>query len=498
MNVLIVDDEPIIRQVLKTMMDWEAHGFSWHGEAEDGAEALKAVKEDGVDIVVTDILMPRMDGLELIKQLQEERFDGAMVVLSCLDDFHYVKQAMKLGAHDYILKPTMEPESLMKVLLEAKEALLEKRRGRLERELWRESSERTRAVQLGLLLRPCLEGSASQEAMAELQSALFPAQSAPAYASMLLRHAGDDQLGTERAWPEAEVWCPLGEREVLVLCTSHSEAPEGLFLTYARECWGLAAKECEISSVGGIATLRELILAYRRHLQIHRSRFYGINFSADERTEASLPMEERHNLLRAVAGNNQEAVTHWTGELSRKLQAERPMPRRAVAFLKETAALAAAMTRRETPEFEELNQLALGEAFLHLAGVMAWFEEELSLLMRSSALDGSGSGQRNPFIRKATDYMLAHFHLPISTSDIAEHVRLSRSYLSDLYSKETGEPLSEALTRIRMEAAKRMLEAGSGKVYEIAEAVGFSDAKAFTKTFKRYTGCSPKEYADRA
>ena len=90
--------------------------------------------------------------------------------------------------------------------------------------------------------------------------------------------------------------------------------------------------------------------------------------------------------------------------------------------------------------------------------------------------------------------MMENYASPISTSDMADYVRLSRSYLSDLFSKEMGESLSETLTRIRIEEAKRKLRTGEMKVYEVADAVGFPDAKTFAKTFKRVVGCSPKEF----
>ncbi|MNI20825.1 Arabinose operon regulatory protein [compost metagenome] len=77
---------------------------------------------------------------------------------------------------------------------------------------------------------------------------------------------------------------------------------------------------------------------------------------------------------------------------------------------------------------------------------------------------------------------------------MADHVRLSRSYLSDLYSKEMGESLSDTLTQIRIKEAKRRLRMGNMKVYEVGEAVGFPDAKTFAKIFKRVVGCSPKEF----
>jgi two-component system response regulator YesN len=103
----------------------------------------------------------------------------------------------------------------------------------------------------------------------------------------------------------------------------------------------------------------------------------------------------------------------------------------------------------------------------------------------------------NPFIKKAVRFMREQYSRNIGTVDIADHVKLSRSYLSDLFSKEMGESLIETLTRIRIEEAKRKLRNGEMKVYEIAEAVGFSDPKSFAKTFKRLVGCTPKEFESR-
>ncbi|CAK4845478.1 unnamed protein product [Aphanomyces euteiches] len=101
---------------------------------------------------------------------------------------------------------------------------------------------------------------------------------------------------------------------------------------------------------------------------------------------------------------------------------------------------------------------------------------------------------RNPFVIRAFRYMDENYASNISTIDIAEHVRLSRSYISDLYGKETDESLSEALTRIRISKAKALLRKGDLKIYEIADAVGFLDAKVFAKAFKRLEGCTPREF----
>jgi two-component system response regulator YesN len=261
LNVLIVDDEPIIRIGLKTLVEWEEYGFKHVGEAADGLEAWEQIDLLEVDIVITDLLMPRMDGLDLIHLIQNHSRPISVIVLSCMDDFTYVKEAMKHGAKDYILKPTMEPEELIEILISVREELMR------TREMKRQFSSLQRDLE------------------------------------------------------------------------------------------------------------------------------------------------------------NQVAVN------------------------------------QTIDEFKVMEPLS-----------------------------------RNPFVLKAFRYMDENYASNISTVDIASHVRLSRSYISDLYGKETDESLSEALTRIRISKAKAMLRASELKIYEIAEAVGFLDAKVFAKAFKRLEGCSPREY----
>jgi YesN/AraC family two-component response regulator len=260
LNVLIVDDEPIIRIGLKTLVNWQQFGFQHVGEAEDGLEAWDQIDLLQVDIVITDLLMPRMNGLELIRLIQNHSRPIAVIVLSCMDDFSYVKEAMKHGAKDYILKPTMEPDQLIAILISVREELL-----------------RTREV------------------------------------------------------------------------------------------------------------------------------------------------------------------------------------------------------KRQLTSFQDLEN-----------------QNTIQVIMDDIRLTGPQT--RNPFVMKAFRYMDENYANNISTIDIAAHVRLSRSYISDLYGKETDESLSEALTRIRISKAKEMLRKGELKIYEIAEAVGFLDAKVFTKAFKRLEGCTPREY----
>lgn len=115
-RVLIVDDELIVRVGIKTMIDWDKNGFEIVGDAADGEEALSKIFTLNPHIVLTDIKMPKLDGIELIKRIREKNKNIKIVVLSCYNDFDLVKQAMKMGASDYILKLSIRKEELLEVM----------------------------------------------------------------------------------------------------------------------------------------------------------------------------------------------------------------------------------------------------------------------------------------------------------------------------------------------------------------------------------------------
>ncbi|HEY5584752.1 MAG TPA: response regulator [Ruminiclostridium sp.] len=116
MKVLIVDDEMIVRVGMKSIIDWQQHGLELVGEAVNGKEALDKIKEYSPDVVITDIKMPIMDGLILIEKAKELSKIPKFIVLSNYNEFDFVKEAMKLGAEDYILKYKMSSEQLLKIL----------------------------------------------------------------------------------------------------------------------------------------------------------------------------------------------------------------------------------------------------------------------------------------------------------------------------------------------------------------------------------------------
>lgn len=123
MNILIVEDEYITRTFLTSIINWKENNMNLIGTAKDGFEAMSIVKQEIIDIIITDLKMPKMNGNDLIKELRNVNFDGKIIVLSNYDDFNMVKDAMKNGAFEYLLKATINKDELLKVINNAKKEL---------------------------------------------------------------------------------------------------------------------------------------------------------------------------------------------------------------------------------------------------------------------------------------------------------------------------------------------------------------------------------------
>jgi two-component system response regulator YesN len=516
MNVLVVDDEPIIRVALRSLIDWESNGLTWLGEAENGAEAWELIETQRVDLLITDLLMPIMDGLELLRKIKESNKDMSSIVLSCMDDFNWVKEAMKLGAKDYILKPTMEPEQLVEIVLSSKAELKKQREERESLDKLKEQIELSKQVQLTTKLQAYLQKGSYAE---QLEAELFGNQTllgslllyaVPEISTLSTDHWDHQGYKLVVSWSRNCLLLlyplPRGEDEHM-----HNKAAE--LQRFMDAC--VEAQEGKPDWFVGLGlklrSMKDIAMAADWHgRQLHHY-FYDSTVVKERLVTGApslpemrpLPYESRNDLLRSLAHDNEQAIRYRVQELGTLLQACNRPQSEVVAFMAELLALAIGYVQERGYAHEVLE--AFERKYVHSGAVQgcATMEQLVRLLIEAfEELGSAGIGygasglsrSRNPFIKKAVQFMREHYHRNISTLEIAEHVRLSRSYLSDLFSKEMGESLSEALTLIRMEEAKHRLRSGEMKVYEVAEAVGFPDAKSFAKTFKRMVGCSPKEF----
>ncbi len=120
-KVLLVDDDALVRMFLRQIIPWDAEDYEVVGDARDGEEALSIASQTDPDMVIVDVSMPVMDGVELVRHMRGQGYTGGIIMLSCHDDFDYVKNAMKLGADEYLLKNHLTPDSLRQTLMSVRE-----------------------------------------------------------------------------------------------------------------------------------------------------------------------------------------------------------------------------------------------------------------------------------------------------------------------------------------------------------------------------------------
>ncbi|MFC3800230.1 response regulator [Cohnella sp. GCM10012308] len=123
LGVMLVDDELLVRLGVRSLIDWDKHGFAFMGDAADGEEALELMSRGAPDILLTDIVMPRMDGLALIERVKRDYPNTLIIVLSSHNEYDYVRRAMKMGIEDYLLKTSLKPAELLALLVEASEKI---------------------------------------------------------------------------------------------------------------------------------------------------------------------------------------------------------------------------------------------------------------------------------------------------------------------------------------------------------------------------------------
>ncbi|MCS7464791.1 response regulator [Paenibacillus doosanensis] len=532
-KVMLVDDEILVRLGIKSLIDWERHGFSYVGDAPDGKKALEAMEETVPDILLTDIIMPQMNGLELIEEVRKRFPHTRIIVLSSHDEYEYVRKAMKLGVDDYILKASMKPDELLELLRETAlkiEAGYAGVRQKLAGNKAQEGQESGAEWLKKLLDRTDSDPAAGVETSGEWKAGTAADISVPATLGngnfILVLHihlppaaAFDDASSIPTLMNlvqlEMDQWllaCPVHyrEREIVALITP-PEHSSGIDAQAA--CQGLisAAKRfLGISLSAGVSlTFREpgeLRAAYKQALQAVSLYYYEgkektyVYTSGLERSHgaASLSQDDERSLMRALQSMDEERLRETIHGLFDRLQEERMTKENSIQYgLQMLHIIQTAWKPFGEDGFEGLEgplyRQVLG--FEELEEARRWF-----IRLVEAGLERIRRTHREPYhdeIRKLIQYMKEHYMQDLSLKQAAEMVNMNESYLSYLFKKETQTGFTEYLNRLRLDKAAQYLAETSLPSYLIAEKVGYANINYFGRIFKKITGLSPQQYRSK-
>ncbi|WP_426446722.1 response regulator transcription factor [Paenibacillus sp. S-38] len=490
-KLLLVEDEPYVRETIKSTVDWSSAGFRLVGEAEDGAEALELIGRLRPDLVICDIVMPVMDGIEVLEKAKADYPESRFIMLTCMNEFEYARSALEYGASGYLLKLSLSPEALLGALAKAAKEL--------ERE--RQQREGAAAVYLQqrcdvLWARRLHAGAASLPApgLAYTASEEPPALSPFPYVSILTAWSGTLQAsGKEAGALEASFG---GERPYVfeyerdgvatrfywsrVRPSARLRAPEepdpGVWLPEA------ASPGWEEAWLQTLSGLDEAWYSGARGLLPAAS-----SPAAGGGSGGQVAWEWERDLWKSVELRQRSTA----GELLERLwqaMEEGRWPSPAVkAFALQCDRTFAKMLGAAPGPAEELVKVrrhtVLQEALYRR---LAAYEEASA----ESANLQTDHAELNKVIR----HIHAHLHEDLNLTGLARFVSMDPHYFSKLFKKKTGENLISYVQRQRVEQAKKLLLETTLPVKEIGERLGFENENYFFRTFKRWTNETPGTY----
>ncbi|MGF9913452.1 helix-turn-helix domain-containing protein [Paenibacillus ehimensis] len=505
MKILIVDDEVIIRNGLCTVIDWKELGLTLLPPASSAEEALTRIPVEKPNILLTDIRMQGMDGIQLAHEVKRLLPDTETVILTGYDDFAYAQQALREGVTDYLLK-TSRPEEIIKAAMKAKQRIMDK---------WENAKQetmQTAALRSQLLERLLIQGDESSLAPVQAwfrKNGVQPDASSLAPMRVLMLTAsgwGDGALANLLLGAAENMLYELlptvtmlkADRIVLVVREEARVSDRGgLERAIARvrqtlKCTVFAALGRSVASYGELqASYREAgtVFAYRGLLGAE-----GLYASGDianrcgGRTVCS--QKEESELAAILMSNNRADLRHWVNRKVREqLEDRSATPSSVQAFLQSMVIAGHRWLERSQggvqPEAAlhtfEVDSRAEDEVFKLLSSVMAAFHEAIA-------------DKPYAYIQKSIAFIKEHLDQNLSLQQVAKFVHLNPNHFSEVFKRETGLNYIEFVTRERMRRAAEILQESQAKISEVAGRVGYEDIKYFSQQFKKHTGQTPSEF----
>ncbi len=532
-KILIADDEKWIRAIIKDVIYSSSDkDFIISGEASDGQEALDLVLASQPDILLTDIRMPELDGLELMKDAKKINPDLKIIFISGYDEFEYAQRALKFGAFDYLLKP-IEEAYLLEVLSRAKEVIYKEREKQASDQLLKIQHEAGFNLLRENFLSDILNGvSLTIDEYKKQSKHLGIVLDKPVFGVMTIsiddyraktadltkpqKFSLVSALKTSlnriaKKYLKGYCLCKVSEdSEINILFNTDTYLTKEYITDVFNIIQKLMRRHFNVSCSAGISSqqpgINKISALYAEAVQaIKYKMIYGlgcvmffediqnikvreITLSRDLSQEISLNLELRNLQNASLILDNifiqldtykdstpvliKNTLWKFLLDIISKLECKVSIENNLYGF-------------DQNSVYEEFKSLET------LQETKAYFKNLFKNIINNHVQKGSGSINA---VESAKKFIAVNYYKDISLELMANYVYLNPSYFSELFKKETGQNFIEYLTNVRINQAKELLKNTGLKSYEVCEAVGYTDSKYFSKLFKKIVGVNPSEY----
>lgn len=471
-KILITDDEKLTRAgickiIRENFSDLEIL------EAKNGAEALEILHNNKIHILVTDIRMPVMSGIDLMNQIKEEPDCPAIIVLSGFDEFSYAKEAIKCGALAYILKPIDKAELISNI---------EKVIGKQQK-----TEQSSEEKNLSSVISEGRVTQKTQNLLTKLEKPFVCALTSTANKSII-----------ENLVPYTQFF-NVDETQGFFYSVFPQKYLEQIKATVTNNESNFSGVISFSSPESNISNIRVI---HRQAFISYLSSFYQkektsiFTYTEPAETPDSVHALEQFHSITSILGisESQDIRKKITSILS--FDSEEPSENAVILYIIyneiQSTLIRPYWTYIDKDSYLQAKSIMI-ENILKCSSVGEW----LNLLSDYTIYLNELIKQENsqyPFITKAIKYVKANFMKDINMSVVANHVDVNYTYFSETFKEQSGVNFNDYLKRVRIDNAKILIEKGFYKVYEIAELSGFKDTKYFIKIFKEVVGCTPSEY----
>lgn len=519
-QILLVDDEPIVKVALRTIVDWESNGFSICATASNGKEALVQVEKFQPDIIITDLKMPKMDGLELIKHLKEKNYTGKILVASNFGEYELVREALTLGAMDYMLKISIKPDALVSLMKKAVSQLEDERQTQEQQKQQIQQMEHNIKKVRSVILKEYLTNpEIDEESLLKNGSVNFIPPNLSYLCYLSLQTSAPFSSDNKRVYPSTIIENIL--REILDVLDDLEIIPiesSSLLLIIPKE--QLQRKGIQLMDL-----MHKMVDTLKLYTSALPTIIYSLEFIGYAKEKVQFEKcRETLNILfydyKDILSAEQITFQHFLPEqdyrsFSVKLEENLKFGNTEEANATIDSLLEQCHTHLVHPEIVKiffqkvLNYLpfCVPELDGESAAKYDAYKESISYCdciaqLKSTCCEAlqllQSRGEHVPHMKKEVltviTFINQNYAKKITLTEIARQVNLNENYLCRIFKEQTGKSIINYINQVRMENAAKIILNGNVYMKEVAAAIGIEDPFYFTRLFKKYFGINPTEY----
>jgi len=534
LKVMIVDDEFYFREALKISIPWNEMGLEICGEAKNGKDALEKVEIFNPDIIIADINMSIMDGLEFIKRIKEKEINSKIIIITGYSEFEYARQAVQLGVYNYLLKPVNE-EELVNALLDIKKVIEKESNIKVEIDKLKRQVKDSLPMLKDKFLNELLQGSLIRKDKEILNKMEYLNINTNSKYYLVVSIEMDYEEGYNWDNEEKQLWKfavsnitseILAEKFIFDLCYDNDD----------RICIIIGVNEAEIRNnfnqllenkleylkaavykylnftvtigVGCIkntlfdiaASYKESIVALKNKLTLGRSRIITYDSVADSEIKVNLfTVEHRSQLLMNMRTGDEKEAINLINQIFNEIREKNihheilfvvcvEMVSSCLEFIAEIG-----LSFKNIIPNNQLNIIEEIQSKRSIEEIEGWikgiFRDTLEAANRNK------NSKASKLVEEVKQYISEYYYKEeLTVDEIAKHLFVNYAHLCFVFKRDTGITINEYLTKFRINKAKELMDSGNTLILDVANRVGYADANYFGKCFKKYFGIAPSKY----